>query len=261
MTARVDAPTASASAAPPAVRAPRSRRAADDVAQPRATSGSACSCFVLPFLALLFHSLRGAARRRRRPRELPAARSAASATTCCWSLKIAGLTLVIEPRWSACRRPTRSSATRSRASGSSSRSCTLPLYVPGAVIGLSLLLTYNFTYHLPTSMWGLVLAMAVGHVPADAHPDRRRAEGPAARVRGGGGVPRRDRAGRRTGGSCSRSSARACRRGLLLTLHHRLQRVPGDAVRPPGRASRPRRCGSSTCPDRPASRRRRPRSR
>ena len=25
----------------------------------------------------------------------------------------------------------------------------LPLYVPGAVIGLSLLLTYNFTYHLP----------------------------------------------------------------------------------------------------------------
>ena len=40
----------------------------------------------------------------------------------------------------------------------------LPLYVPGAVIGLSLLLTYTFTYH-SLSMWGLVLAMAVGTFP------------------------------------------------------------------------------------------------
>jgi len=42
---------------------------------------------------------------------------------------------------------------------------TLPLYVPGAVIGISLVLTYNFTYHLTTSMWGLVLAMSLGTFP------------------------------------------------------------------------------------------------
>jgi len=42
---------------------------------------------------------------------------------------------------------------------------TLPLYVPGAVIGISLILVYNFTYHLTTSVWGLVLAMAVGTFP------------------------------------------------------------------------------------------------
>ena len=42
---------------------------------------------------------------------------------------------------------------------------TLPLYVPAAVIGISLLLVYNFTYHLTTSVWGLVLAMVVGTFP------------------------------------------------------------------------------------------------
>ncbi len=42
---------------------------------------------------------------------------------------------------------------------------TLPLYVPGAVIGISLVLVYNFTYHLTTSVWGLVLAMVVGTFP------------------------------------------------------------------------------------------------
>jgi len=42
---------------------------------------------------------------------------------------------------------------------------TLPLYVPGAVIGISLILVYNFSYHLTTSIWGLVLAMAVGTFP------------------------------------------------------------------------------------------------
>ena len=41
----------------------------------------------------------------------------------------------------------------------------LPLYVPGAVIGISLVITYNFTYHLTTSIWGLVLAMVVGTFP------------------------------------------------------------------------------------------------
>jgi len=42
---------------------------------------------------------------------------------------------------------------------------SLPLYVPGAVIGLSLVIAYNFTYHLTTSIWGLVLAMVVGTFP------------------------------------------------------------------------------------------------
>ncbi len=42
---------------------------------------------------------------------------------------------------------------------------TLPLYVPGAVIGISLVLVYNLTYHLTTSVWGLVLAMVVGSFP------------------------------------------------------------------------------------------------
>jgi putative spermidine/putrescine transport system permease protein len=42
---------------------------------------------------------------------------------------------------------------------------TLPLYVPGAVIGISLVLVYNFSYHLTTSIWGLVFAMAVGTLP------------------------------------------------------------------------------------------------
>ncbi len=42
---------------------------------------------------------------------------------------------------------------------------SLPLYVPGAVIGISLVITFNFTYHLTTSIWGLVFAMVVGTFP------------------------------------------------------------------------------------------------
>jgi putative spermidine/putrescine transport system permease protein len=42
---------------------------------------------------------------------------------------------------------------------------TLPLYVPGAVIGLSLLLTYYFTYHLATSALGLIFAMMICTFP------------------------------------------------------------------------------------------------
>ena len=47
---------------------------------------------------------------------------------------------------------------------------TLPLYVPGAVIGISLVLVYNFTYHLTTSLSGLVFAMAVGTFPVMLSP-------------------------------------------------------------------------------------------
>jgi putative spermidine/putrescine transport system permease protein len=42
---------------------------------------------------------------------------------------------------------------------------TLPLYVPGAVIGLSLLLTYYFSYHLATSVFGLIFAMMICTFP------------------------------------------------------------------------------------------------
>jgi putative spermidine/putrescine transport system permease protein len=42
---------------------------------------------------------------------------------------------------------------------------TLPLYVPGAVIGLSLLLVYYFTYHLATSPLALVFAMMICTFP------------------------------------------------------------------------------------------------
>jgi putative spermidine/putrescine transport system permease protein len=42
---------------------------------------------------------------------------------------------------------------------------TLPLYTPAPVLGLSLVLAYNFTYHLTNSIWGLVFAMVVGTFP------------------------------------------------------------------------------------------------
>lgn len=42
---------------------------------------------------------------------------------------------------------------------------TLPLYTPAPVLGLGLVLVYNFTYHLTTSVWGVVFAMVVGTFP------------------------------------------------------------------------------------------------
>jgi putative spermidine/putrescine transport system permease protein len=42
---------------------------------------------------------------------------------------------------------------------------TLPLYTPAPVLGLGLVLAYNFTYHLTNSIWGLVFAMVVGTFP------------------------------------------------------------------------------------------------
>jgi putative spermidine/putrescine transport system permease protein len=42
---------------------------------------------------------------------------------------------------------------------------TLPLYTPAPVLGLGLILAYNFTYHLTNSIWGLVFAMVVGTFP------------------------------------------------------------------------------------------------
>ena len=84
------------------------------------------------------------------------------------------------------------------------------------------------------------------HVPADAHADRRRDEGPADRVRGGGRVPRRDeladlpedrvpahRAGRLAPGCCCR---------FIIVFNEYLVTL---FVHPPGHR-RPRRSGSST---------------
>ena len=122
--------------------------------------------FVLPFFALLSYSITGAS-------------TAAGATfavenftnaitgfgdNLLWSLKIAGLTLVINLLVSL---PAGYAIVRHDFPGKRIlfSVLTLPLYVPAAVIGISLVLTYNFTYHLTTSMWGLVLAMALGTFP------------------------------------------------------------------------------------------------
>lgn len=81
-----------------------------------------------------------------------------------WSLVISGLTLVgnlaiaLPAAYALIRFPVPGKKLMLTA-------ITLPLYVPGAVIGLSLLLTYYFTYHLTTSVWGLVFAMMVGTFP------------------------------------------------------------------------------------------------
>lgn len=42
---------------------------------------------------------------------------------------------------------------------------TLPLYTPAPVLGIGLLLVYNFTYHLTTSIWSVIFAMVVGTFP------------------------------------------------------------------------------------------------
>ena len=81
-----------------------------------------------------------------------------------WSLVVSGLTLVgnlliaLPAAYALIRFPVPGKKLMLTA-------ITLPLYVPGAVIGLSLLLTYYFTYHLTTSVWGLVFAMMVGTFP------------------------------------------------------------------------------------------------
>jgi putative spermidine/putrescine transport system permease protein len=118
--------------------------------------------FVLPFLALLGYSFTGPGGTR------PAQNFEYVVTSfgdnLLWSLKISALTLVINVAVSlpAAYAIVRHSFPGKRVLFSV---LTLPLYVPGAVIGISLVLTYNFTYHLTTSMWGLVLAMSLGTFP------------------------------------------------------------------------------------------------
>jgi putative spermidine/putrescine transport system permease protein len=118
--------------------------------------------FVLPFLALLVYSFTG-------PGGTYAVENfqyvlGSFSENLWWSFRIAGLTLVLDlvialpAAYAIVRYPFPGKRLLFSA-------ITLPLYVPGAVIGLSLVLTYNFTYHLTTSVWGLVLAMTVGTFP------------------------------------------------------------------------------------------------
>jgi putative spermidine/putrescine transport system permease protein len=119
--------------------------------------------FVLPFLALVGFSLTA------RPGEAGAVTNYGYVVdtfgdNLLWSLKISGLTLLINALVSL---PAAYAIVRHAFPGKRFlfSALTLPLYVPGAVIGISLVLTYNFTYHLTTSMWGLVLAMSLGTFP------------------------------------------------------------------------------------------------
>ncbi len=134
---------------------------------------------------------------------------------------------------------------------------TLPLYVPGAVIGLSLLLTYYFTYHLTTSMWGLVFAMVIATFPLMLTPivvalkDLPIVFEEAAECLGATTAARpicRIVFPLIGPGHQRRSAAR---------LHHRLQRVPGDPVRRTRPASSRLRCASSTSSGPPVCCRRR----
>jgi putative spermidine/putrescine transport system permease protein len=118
--------------------------------------------FVLPFFALLGFSLTG-------PGENPGLENYRYVVNTfgdnlLWSLKISALTLVLNLVISL---PAGYAIVRRSFPGKRAlfSLLTLPLYVPGAVIGISLVLTYNFTYHLTTSMWGLVFAMTVGTFP------------------------------------------------------------------------------------------------
>jgi len=118
--------------------------------------------FVLPFFALLGYSLTG-------PGENPGVENYTYVLNTfgdnlLWSLKISGLTLLLNALISL---PAGYAIVRKSFPGKRLlfSLLTLPLYVPGAVIGISLVLTYNFTYHLTTSMWGLVFAMTVGTFP------------------------------------------------------------------------------------------------
>jgi putative spermidine/putrescine transport system permease protein len=117
--------------------------------------------FVLPFAALLFHSFAeygGSA-------GLENYRGALGSfkDNVLWSVKITGLALLIDLAVSL---PAAYALVRYPVPGRRIifSVLQLSLYVPGAVIGLALLLTYTFTYHA-VSMWGLVLAMAVGTFP------------------------------------------------------------------------------------------------
>jgi putative spermidine/putrescine transport system permease protein len=117
--------------------------------------------FVLPFTTLLVYSLVG---RGSDPIVNFGYVLGSFGDNLFWSLRVSGLALLIDlvvalpAAYALVRYPI--PGKRALFSG-----LTLPLYVPGAVIGISLVLVFNFTYHLTTSVWGLVLAMAIGSFP------------------------------------------------------------------------------------------------
>jgi ABC-type spermidine/putrescine transport system permease subunit II len=118
--------------------------------------------FVVPFLALVGYSFAG-------PGGTYAVENfsyviGSFGSNLGWSLLITALTLAINVAISL---PAAYALVRYGFRGKRTlySALALPMYVPGAVVGLSLLLVYNFNYHLTTSMWGLVLAMVVATFP------------------------------------------------------------------------------------------------
>ena len=118
--------------------------------------------FVMPFLTLLVYSFTG-------PGGTYAIQNfqyvlGSFSENLWWSFRVSGLTLIINVLVAL---PAAYAIVRYPFPGKRLlfSALTLPLYVPGAVIGISLLVVYNFTYHLTTSVWGLVLAMVVGTFP------------------------------------------------------------------------------------------------
>ncbi len=119
--------------------------------------------FIVPFLALLHYSLTGG------PAEGIEIQNfqyvlGSFRNNLLWSLRISGLTLLLN--LIICL-PASYAFVRYQFPGKQLlfSALTLPLYVPGAVMGLALVLSFNFTYRLTTSMWGLVFAMTVGTFP------------------------------------------------------------------------------------------------
>jgi putative spermidine/putrescine transport system permease protein len=117
--------------------------------------------FVMPFIALLIQSLGD------RGGTAGLANYADAIDTFSdnifWSFKVTGVTLLVD--LAACL-PAAYALVRFPVRGKRLifSLLQLPLYVPGAVIGLSLLLMYTFVYRIE-SVWGLILAMAVGSFP------------------------------------------------------------------------------------------------
>jgi ABC-type spermidine/putrescine transport system permease subunit II len=156
MTARTD-PVATT---PPMVRAPRITRRRVTMVLSHGYIWFCLVLFVLPFVALVFRSLAayGGSSGLENYRSL-----GDFAENLFWSVRITFLALLIDLAVSL---PAAYALVRYPVPGRRIifSILQLSLYVPGAVIGLALLLTYTFTYHA-VSMWGLVLAMAVGTFP------------------------------------------------------------------------------------------------
>ena len=162
MTAGVHVSQTPASAEPPAVRAPRVTARRVTAVLGHAYIWFCLFVFVLPFAALLFRSFAeygGSSGLENFQYVIGTSRRTSSGAS-----RITGPRPRDRPRGQPARRRTRSFGTPFPGKRIIFSILQLPLYVPGAVIGLALLLTYTFTYHA-VSMWGLVLAMAVGTFP------------------------------------------------------------------------------------------------